>query len=156
MRWSPKRRRERPLPPLRTTQRKPDRIGTRPRIQPMGRRGEPWPNLCPQPPWVGMRVHGRPPADPRSCPRGWLTSGRLTRAATDVSQRIEVVRRRGLLDIEGLSVRVRLSPDRRAQLTSPTTARWHRRQFVLETLQSIESDCRLLHTDSLGLALHPP
>jgi hypothetical protein len=75
---------------------------------------------------------------------------------TDVSQRIRVMRRRGLLDVEGLPIRVRLDPDRRAQLTSPTTQGRHRRQFVLEMLQPIESGCRLHRAGSLDLALHPP
>ena len=73
MRRSPRRRPERSLPPLRTARCEPDRIGARPRIQPMGCRGEPWPNLCAEPPWRGMRLHCRPAADPRSCHRGRLT-----------------------------------------------------------------------------------
>ena len=49
MRRSPGRKRQRTVPPVRAAQRRSNRLGPWPRLQPMGRRSEQWPDLCAQP-----------------------------------------------------------------------------------------------------------
>jgi len=64
-----------------------------------------------------------------------------------------VVRRRGLLGIEGFSVRVRFDPDRLPQRAVLTAASVRRRQLLLEVRNPLESGGRVGHTCG-GVALH--
>ena len=64
MRRSPGGKRQRTVPPVRAAKRRSNRLGSWPRLQPMGRRSEQWPDLCAQPAEQRMRLHPRPAAGP--------------------------------------------------------------------------------------------
>jgi hypothetical protein len=67
------RKRQRPVPPVRTERRRSHRSGSGTRLLPMGYRGQPWPDLRAYGARHGMRLHRRPAANSGSRARRHLT-----------------------------------------------------------------------------------
>jgi hypothetical protein len=79
---------------------------------------------------------------------------RFERRWRDSGLGFRVVCCHGLLDVEGLAVRVRFDPDRRTYLPALATVSRRGRQLLLEVLNPLESGFRHGHASDGGVVLH--